>query len=177
MRRGFEVVKEDVKTPSKEVASAQKVEKTVQVKNDTHEKKTQSVQDWKTDSMHFIADFEWFRECAYNDSKQRSVWYGTKSYPGECISKEEALKRKKSHLNPLFELVDKSCYTDTQKIALVSYTYNVWRNAMNIDSYIEKCDIDSILYIMNSYWWTIKGKWSKWLAKRRNIEINKFNAW
>lgn len=132
--------------------------------------------DWKKDTISFIADFEGFRECSYNDGKQVSIWYGTKSYSWECITKEEAIQRKKDYLNPLYELIDKDCYTDNQKIALTSYVYNVWRNAMNIDSYIEKCDIKSIKYIMNTYGWTINWKWSNWLAKRRSIEIKKFNS-
>lgn len=134
------------------------------------------VSDWKTDAMHFIADFEWFRECAYHDSKQWSIWYGTKSFPWECITKEEAIQRKKDHLQALYELVDITCYNDNQRIALVSYMYNVGQNAMSISKYVEKCDHKSIKYIMNTYGWTIKGKWSNGLAKRRNIEINKFNS-
>ena len=140
------------------------------------ELKQEIVSDWKTDAMHFIADFEWFRECAYHDSKQWSIWYGTKSYPWECITKEEAIQRKKDHLQALYELVDRTCYNDNQRISLVSYMYNVWVNAMGIQSYVKDCDHKSIKYIMNTYGWTIKGKWSNGLAKRRNIEITKFNS-
>lgn len=175
MRWGFVKEKENSKQTPEKVELAQKSEKIVQIKSNMQEKDTKTVQDWKTDAMHFIADFEWFRSCAYNDSKQWSIGYGTRSHPWECITKEEAMQRKKTHLNPLYELVDKTCYTDNQKIALVSYMYNVWRYAMRIDSYIEKCDHKNIKFIMNTYGWTIKGKWSNGLAKRRNIEINKFN--
>lgn len=132
---------------------------------------------WKQDAVSFISDFEWFRECSYNDSKQVSIGYGTKAkYNGECITEQEAKQRKLYHLQPLIELVDNSCYNDNQRIALVSYMYNVWVNALNIKHYVEKCDHKSILYIFHNYWWTINGVWSDWLAKRRNIEISKYNS-
>lgn len=132
--------------------------------------------DWKEDAVNFIADFEWFRENAYWDAKVWSIWYGTPSYKWEVITKEEAIQRKKDHLQTLYELVDKECYNDNQKIALVSYMYNVWVNAMNIKSYVQNCDKENVKYIMTMYGWTINWVYSKWLAKRRNIEISKFNT-
>ena len=126
--------------------------------------------------MDFIADFEWFSECAYWDAKQYSIWYGTKSYKWECITQEEAKQRKLKHLKPLIELVDQPCYTDNQKIAITSYMYNVGRYAMNIQDYVKACDKDSIVYIMNSYWWTSNWVRMWWLEKRRKIEIAKFTS-
>lgn len=121
------------------------------------------------DSINFIADFEGFKECAYWDVKRYSVWYGTPSYKWECISKQEALQRKKEFVKPKFELVDKDCFTDNQKIALTSYMYNTWGYQMNLQTYIKRCDKASILFVMNKWGWNSRG-----LAKRRTIEINKF---
>lgn len=158
------------------IKAEQPAKKRVETKVTETKVEVKKVSDWKTDSMHFIADFEWFRECAYYDSKQWSIWYGTKSFPWECITRDQAIQRKKDHLHALYQLVDRTCYNDNQKISLVSYMYNVWVNAMGIQSYVKDCNHKRIVFIMNTYGWTIKGKWSNWLAKRRNIEINKFNS-
>lgn len=121
--------------------------------------------------MSFIADFEWFRECAYRDGSSRySIWYGTISYPWECITREEAIKRKIDYIKPLIDAIP-SCFTDNQKIAITSYMYNTGWNQMWLKKYIENCDKKSVLYIMGVYWYNFP-----WLIKRRNIEINKFNT-
>ena len=130
----------------------------------------------KLDTMNFIADFEGFRECAYKDNNIYSIWYWTISFPWECITKEEAIQRKIEHLNPLLAIVDKACYNDNQKIALVSYMYNVWRNPLNLQTHIQNCDREWIIYTMNNWGWT--AWWVRlWgLVKRRNIEIAKFKT-
>lgn len=125
--------------------------------------------------MDFIADFEWYRDCAYPDWNQWSIWYWTASYKWECINKEEAYKRKKEYLQSVFTLVDKDCYSDNQKIAMSSYIYNTWWNQMGLKKNILNCNKEGVLYTMNVYWWITGWKYSRWLAKRREIEINKFN--
>jgi GH24 family phage-related lysozyme (muramidase) len=120
--------------------------------------------------MKFISRFEWYRSRSYWDRKQRSIWYGTKSYRWEEITREEWDKRFIQHLNPLYELVNKSCYTDNQKVAMISYTYNTWAYAMNINRYIKRCSIKDIKYIMWVYWYN-----NKWLKKRRYAELSLFN--
>lgn len=121
-------------------------------------------------AMNFVADFEWFRECAYWDVKQWSIWYGTKSYKWECITKQEAKKRKLWYIEWIYKLYPSNCLTDNQKIALTSYIYNTGGYQMNLRTYISRCDKDSILYIMWQWGWNMK-----WLVKRRTIEIQKFN--
>lgn len=140
--------------------------------------------------MSFIADFEWFRKCAYRDGSSRySIWYGTKSYPWECITENEAIKRKLYYIKPLIDAIP-SCFTDNQKIAIVSYQYNTGWWQMNLRNHIKNCDKKRVLYIMNVYWHSADtdGNWkidisNKWgrdertiLSPRRNIEINKFNT-
>ena len=127
-------------------------------------------------TMSFIADFEWFEECAYADSWKYSIWYGTDSYKGECITKEEAKQRKIEHINPIYALVDKSCFTDNQKISLISYQYNVWKYPMNLQTHIKNCDKQAIVNVMKNWGWSSQGVRLWGLVKRRTIEIEKFNT-
>ena len=115
-------------------SSFSKVEQTT-IKPTTEEIK---VVDWKLNAMNFIADFEWFRENAYYDSKQWSIGYGTKSYKWEVIWEQEAKQRKLDHLQPLIEMVSNTCYNDNQRIALVSVLYENYQLHMTIgnDKYI-----------------------------------------
>ena len=135
-----------------------------------------SNEDLESITASFIADFEGFRDCAYWDIDHWSIWYWTRSYQWECISEEEALERKKDYIRPILSKVDNGCYTDNQKIAIVSYIYNVWGWAMNISSYVAKCDIASIKYIMWVYWYSAWGVRLAGLVKRRGIELQKFNS-
>ena len=80
-----------------------------------------------------------------------------------------------THLNPLYELVNNSCYTTSQKIAMISYMYNVGRHAMNIDKYIKRCSHKDIRYIMWIYWYSSNWKRLKWLVNRRQSELKLFN--
>ena len=121
-------------------------------------------------TMDFVADFEWFKECSYWDRKQWSIGYWTKSYKWECITREEAKNRKAEVIKPILAEIP-SCFTDNQKIAIVSYQYNTWGNQMGFKWYVQKCDKKSVLYIMNSWGWNLP-----WLVKRRTIEISKFNT-
>ena len=130
-----------------------------------------------TDSINFIADFEGFRENAYWDVKRYSIWFWTPSYKNEKITREEALERKKEFVKPMFELVDKDCFTPNQKIALTSYMYNAWAYPMNLQTYIKRCDKKSIVYIMSSYGWSANWIRHSGLAKRRKLEISKFNQY
>ena len=126
-------------------------------------------------TMDFVADFEGFHECAYWDVKQWSIWYGTKSYKWECITREEAKNRKAEVIKPILAEIP-SCFTDNQKIAIISYQYNTWGNQrvwwnLSFKQYVQKCDKRNVLRIMNSWGWNMP-----WLIKRRTIEISKFNT-
>ena len=102
---------------------------------------------------------------------------GSKEYQKE-LEKEriEAKQRKKEHLHSTFELVDLACYSDNQKIAMSSYIYNTGGHQLGLRGIIQRCDIAWVLYVMRNWGWSANWQVLSWLAKRRNIEINKFNS-
>lgn len=131
---------------------------------------------WEAETMDFIADFEWFRECAYPDWKQWSIWYGTKSYSWECITKTEAKRRKLDEISRLMEIVYKNYRVDyhNQRMALVSAMYNLWPNS-SITEVVNLKTEKSIKKHFNKYvYWVID--WEKvklWgLVTRRDIEAD-----
>ena len=132
--------------------------------------------EWKDHAIDFIADFEWYRECSYWDFKHWSIGYGTASRQWECITREEAMQRKKEHLHAIFNLVDLECYNDNQKIAMTSYVYNTGGYQLWLRGIIQRCDTAWVLYVMRNWGWSANWRVLPWLAKRRNIEINKFNS-
>jgi len=113
----------------------------------------------------FIIKWEGFRNKAYCDNliKQGNKWikycptwkerfaigYGTKSYKGEVISQKEGYRRLKETIMKNYKLVNNGCYTLNQKKAILSYMYNTGGNQMNLKSYIRKCSIKDIRYIMS----------------------------
>jgi GH24 family phage-related lysozyme (muramidase) len=121
--------------------------------------------------------WEWFALHCKWDSKQYSRWHWTRCYnPWEAVTQEKADQEFANHLEPLFELVDNNtCFNDNQKIALVSYMYNVGRYAMSIDKYIKMCSHKDIKYIMSVYGYTSNWVRLKWLVNRRFVEINLYN--
>lgn len=68
-----------------------------------------------------------------------------------------------------------TCFNDNQKIALVSYMYNVWKYAMNINKHIKRCSYKDIKYIMSVYWYTSNWKKLQWLVNRRIAELKLYN--
>lgn len=125
------------------------------------------------DAVWFIAKFEGFRSDAYfdwyaNGSNRRSIWYGTVSYKGERITKEEATARKFKIIEPLYSSIP-SCFNTNQKISLTSYIYNTGWNQMGLKTYIKACNIKNVKYIMRVY------GWNKVLIPRRKAELLKFN--
>lgn len=125
-------------------------------------------------AVSFIANFEWMRLEAYydwyaNNSNRWSIWYGTKSFKWEIITKEEAIKRKMAVITPIYESIP-SCFNENQKIALTSYMYNTWGFQMNLKYHVSECRNKDVEYIMSVYWW------NDVLIKRRNAEILKYNS-
>ena len=126
----------------------------------------------------FIIKYEWsLHLTAFWDNKRWSIWYWTKSYKWEKITKEEAINRFNNHLKPIYELVNNNCYTANQKTALVSYIYNTWGNQMNLKYHVKQCRKKDIIYIMSVYGWWHGTKYYNWLSKRRKAELNLFNNW
>lgn len=137
---------------------------------------------WEAETMDFIADFEWFRKCSYPDWKQTSIWYGTRAkFVWECITKDEAKKRKIGHVEMVYEYVYKNVPLENhnQRKAMVSALYNLWINSeiqniqgMNneqIKAHFQKF-VRSEMCIKKE-----NPKWICWgLVKRRDIEYNVF---
>jgi len=126
-------------------------------------------------TIDFIAKFEGLRLKAYYDVNHFSIWYGTRSFKGEIITKKEAEKRMIEYLWLLRKMVDKECYNENQKTAMISFMYNVGKYPMNINKYVASCDKKSIRYIMWIYWYSSNWKRLKSLVKRRNTELYLFN--
>jgi len=132
----------------------------------------------EAEAMDFIADFEGFRECAYEDGKQISIWFWTRaSSIDECITREEGKKRKMGHVEMLYEHIYENLSfleTHNQRLAMTSALYNLWVNS-GIQN-IEWMSPEQMEKHWNQYkkssicWWVCR-----WLEKRRNIEIIKFN--
>lgn len=127
---------------------------------------------WEEEVMDFIADFEGFRECAYDDWKQVSIWYGTKSYFGECISKQEGKKRKMEEVERLMENIYKNHFVKyhNQRQALVSATYNLGINSSISRVKYRKTE-DGICEYFGAF---VKANWEVlwWLVKRRDTECD-----
>lgn len=126
------------------------------------------------ETMDFIADFEGFRECAYDDGNQYSIWYGTISFPWECISKQEAKKRKLDEISRLMENVYKNHFVKyhNQRQALVSATYNLGINS-SVTKVKERKTEDGIRDWFSQYVKSSICDWiCWWLVKRRTIEAD-----
>lgn len=128
----------------------------------------------EVETMDFIADFEGFRKCAYDDGKQISIGYGTISYWGECITKEEAKLRKLEEIERLMEEVYKNHFVTyhNQRQALVSAMYN-----LGINSSITKVtERKTEKGIREWFWKFVKSDICNWvckgLVKRRDIEAD-----
>mgnify|MGYP003650546792 CR=1 FL=1 len=124
-------------------------------------------------AVEFTSNFEGLRLQAYfdwaaNGSDRWSIWYGTKSYKGEIITKQEAIKRKMSIINPIYNSLP-ACFNENQKTALTSYIYNTGWNQLNLKYYIQNCRFKDVNYIMQVY------GWNKELIKRRKSELYMFN--
>jgi len=125
-------------------------------------------------AVEFTANFEWLRLKAYydwyaNNSNRYSIWYGTKSYKGEVITKQEAIKRKMAVIEPIYNSLP-NCFNDNQKTALTSYMYNTWWFQMNLKYHISECRNKDVEYIMAVYWN------NKELLERRKQEKIKYNS-
>ena len=125
------------------------------------------------EAVQFVAKFEGFRSESYFDwyanwSNRWSIWYGTKSYKGEIITKEVATARKLAIVEPLYISIP-PCFTQNQKIAITSYIYNTGWNQMGLKNYIGKCKKKDVLYIMKVW------GHNPVLKPRRDEELLKFN--
>jgi GH24 family phage-related lysozyme (muramidase) len=82
------------------------------------------------DLISFVQSVEGFSEKAYWDNKQWTVGYGTKSFEGEVVTKEEAAARLQKELQGHASAVDTAAetsgftFTKGQRNALISFAFN-----------------------------------------------------
>lgn len=120
-------------------------------------------------AIDFIAPFELTVEAptytAYMDTSGRySIWYWTRSFEWEVISRQEAYRRFLAIVSQSANIVKRDFpYSDDDKIvALTSLYFNCWNWYKRIKRewfhvYKEK--------------WFCRLKWFSWLDKRRNAEM------
>lgn len=82
------------------------------------------------DAIDFITSFEGFRSKAYEDPKGSGHWsigYGTSSFEGETISKQEAKDCIRDHITEVMQKIytDRLAITPNERIAVTSALYNL----------------------------------------------------
>lgn len=76
------------------------------------------------------------------------------------------------YLSDKYKMVDKWCFSEKEKIAILDYQYQFWQFSQNINNYIARCDHNSIKQILYPYW-----KWYAWGVQKRRIRwYNYFNS-
>lgn len=134
----------------------------------------------------FVHKWEWFRAKAYCDRLVKrwgkwikdckpawsrwSIGYGTKSYPWEIITREEADKRYIAFITPRYKALSHCWFSQNRIVWLISYQYNTGWYQMNLQKHIQNCNSKEIKYVMS------KWGWSKNLYNRRQAELAKFNS-
>ena len=103
-----------------------------------------------------------------------SIWYGTKSYNGETIAIEEALKRKKEDVDGRLSKITSECLTDNQKIATVDFLYQHWINSSRVLANANACNTNAIFNMF--VWWRdeYKDRLEWGMVKREQGRINLF---
>lgn len=126
--------------------------------------------------LEYIAQYEWYRECAYFDYWQFSIGYGTKAKSkDECIDKIEADKRARQVINNIrikYNLYDLNL---AQLKAIVSFVYNIWSLTKRQQWLLNNGNYCALWNNFNRYI-NITVNWEKqiawWLVKRRQSERN-----
>lgn len=126
-----------------------------------------------SESVKLIKSFEWFHAKAYWDYKQYSVWYGQKAKPGQTITEKEASKFVEQRAKDIRKRFKFEKYDDKIEVALISFTYNIWRPPKWYDWYIKNWYYNALWNRMKQYkvcGWQVCG----WLVKRRQAEVDYF---
>tara|TARA_R100001443_G_scaffold16646_1_gene26962 strand:- start:5233 stop:5961 length:729 start_codon:yes stop_codon:yes gene_type:complete len=131
--------------------------------------------------VDFVIGLEGFKEKAYWDVKQYTVGYGTKAKSKtEVITKEEALNRLNEELQVARKAVNKleegydEPFTEGQKNALISFTYNVGQGNLNQLSQNGTRGVEEMGDMLLEYVYADKKKLPG-LVKRRQKEYDLFN--
>lgn len=124
--------------------------------------------------MEFVPMREWkLHLCAFYDHTRYSIGYGTKSYPWECITHDEALRRYKEAIQWRLDNINNKFpnLKPHQQAAILSLYYNCNSCYLKLPTKRELTKNDFIRRWMQ---WT---KYWKWLLKRANAERDLFNYW
>mgnify|MGYP003114949089 CR=1 FL=1 len=131
--------------------------------------------------VDFIIGLEGFKEKAYWDVRQYTVGYGTKAKSKtEVITKEEALNRLNEELQVAKKAVDNlekdydEPFTEGQKNALISFTYNAGPGNLKQLSQDGTRGVEEIGDMLLEYVYAGEKKLPG-LVKRREKEYNLFN--
>lgn len=127
------------------------------------------------DELYYWSDWKYYKNhTACANWGRRSIWYWTKSFAWEVITKEQADKRVLEYLKYTFEkLENTTCYTDMQKTAISDFAYNSWRNTkhnvtgLQFGYYVQTCNKQAIEWFLAPYNYK-----STWLKKRRQAQYN-----
>lgn len=127
--------------------------------------------------LSYISQFEWMHLEAYWDVRQYSIWYGTPSYKGEKISREEAEKRARKRIDHIRGLYGIRNLPINKQKAIVSYVYNIGSLSPSQKAFLRNKNFsalanDIIKYNKMRVDWVLVVAW--WLEKRRKSEYNLF---
>ena len=86
----------------------------------------------------------------WKDCGRWSIWYGTISYWGEVITLEEGKARMVRYLENVYNKIP-NCWTERQKIAISDMTYQFWGAYMKLNTYVQRCDYNSVKYVLYPY--------------------------
>ena len=123
-----------------------------------------------TYARELIEKFEWMHLTSYRDFKGYSIWYWTKSYEWETITKEEAIRRLENGLDNWLSKVEKDFpwLKPNQHWALIS----MWWNCFSVYNLLKEQWVSEWLR-KSCRFVTLKDgskKELKWLVRRRNME-------
>jgi len=122
-------------------------------------------------ALEFISSYEGMTLVAYDDWKQWSIWYGSKSYRWEKITQEEAEKRARiviQNIREKYKLYNHPIY---KQIAITSFVYNIWsltqKQLWLLENYYYTALWNDFKLYNKANWKVLKG-----LEKRREAEAN-----
>lgn len=139
-----------------------------------HEEKVKQYKEVEEQAFEFIIQFEWYHDKPYWDHKQWSCGYGMAcSQYTTWITKEKSKILVMERIQNIRERYALYEYDDNIEVAIISFTYNIWRPPFGMDWYIQNWHINALKNTMRRY--VHAGDKVLWgLVKRRNAECNLF---
>ena len=146
----------------------------VQISQDKQNDKFWTKNEVEEKAFEFIAKFEGLHLKAYWDFKHCSIGYGTTTRNcSEVINEKEAKKRAIQKIKDIRKHNNFYDLDDNLEIALISFTYNLWKPPKNYDWYIKNWYLKALKNRMKLYIYAWE-KRLKWLERRRNAEVSLF---